>query len=175
MRLARLVLQLKAGKVDLSRPAYLTLAQAPLGPLRQPTAEERERVNLVVDRRLQELEDSGLSREELLFEEAERGLPLALDPFFQYIKNNRLAREIYLRAGEDFTVEKVVDIALRQDIGPDPSYSRNRGQKAAQAHRVLTNRPFDNLETDTRKGLDLFSAKNYYSEETNSALQDIRE
>lgn len=36
------------------------------------------------------------------------------------------AREIYLKAGDRFTVENVVDIALRQDIGADPSNSRIR-------------------------------------------------
>jgi hypothetical protein len=51
---------------------------------------------------------------------------LAIDPFFQYLKKNKLAREIYLRKNDRFSVEKVVDIALRQDIGPDPSYSRTR-------------------------------------------------
>lgn len=56
----------------------------------------------------------------------QKGLPLAFDPFFQYLKKNRLAREIYLRQNDRFTVEKVIDIALRQDIGPDPSYSRTR-------------------------------------------------
>lgn len=53
-------------------------------------------------------------------------MPLAIDPFFQYIKKNKLAREVYLKKSDRFTVEKIVDIALRQDIGPDPSYSRTR-------------------------------------------------
>ena len=47
-----------------------------------------------------------------------------MDPFFQFLKKNKLAREVYLKKGDRFTVEKVIDIALRQDIGPDPSYSR---------------------------------------------------
>lgn len=37
-----------------------------------------------------------------------------------------MAREVYLRKNDRFTVEKIIDIALRQDIGPDPSYSRVR-------------------------------------------------
>ena len=53
-----------------------------------------------------------------------KGIPLAIDPFFQFLKRNRLAREVYLRKNDRFTVQKVVDIALRQDIGPDSSYSR---------------------------------------------------
>lgn len=51
---------------------------------------------------------------------------MAIDPFFQYLKKNKLAREVYLKKNDLFTVEKVIDIALRQDIGPDPSYSRAR-------------------------------------------------
>jgi hypothetical protein len=54
---------------------------------------------------------------------------LKIDPFFQFIKSNKLAREIYLQANDRFTVQKVVDIALRQDIGPDPSYARARDNK----------------------------------------------
>jgi hypothetical protein len=38
------------------------------------------------------------------------------------LKNNYLAREIYIKAGERFTVEKVIEIALQQNIGVDPSY-----------------------------------------------------
>ncbi len=33
---------------------------------------------------------------------------------------------MYLKENERFTAEKVVDIALRQDIGLDPSYARIR-------------------------------------------------
>ena len=55
---------------------------------------------------------------------ARKGIPLASDPFFQFLKRNYLAREIYLKAGERYTVDKVLEIALRQDIGPDASYSR---------------------------------------------------
>jgi hypothetical protein len=34
-----------------------------------------------------------------------------------------------LNKNDRFTTEKVIDIALRQDIGPDPSYSNPRYQK----------------------------------------------
>ena len=51
-------------------------------------------------------------------------MPLALDPFFKLLKYNRLAREILFKPGEEFSVGKVVDMALRQDIGPDPALSR---------------------------------------------------
>ena len=56
----------------------------------------------------------------------QKGLPLKVDPFFQFIKNNLKAREIYLKANDRFTLENVMDIALRQDIGADPSNSRIR-------------------------------------------------
>lgn len=52
------------------------------------------------------------------------GVPLSLDPFFKLLKYNRLAREILFKQGEEFSVGKVVDMALRQDIGPDPALSR---------------------------------------------------
>ena len=54
---------------------------------------------------------------------SQKGIPLASDPFFQFMKTNKLAREIYLNKNDQFSVEKIIDIALRQDIGPDPSYS----------------------------------------------------
>jgi ribosomal protein S18 len=56
----------------------------------------------------------------------QKGLPLKVDPFFQFIKNNLKAREIYLKANDRFSVENVIDISLRQDIGADPSNSRIR-------------------------------------------------
>lgn len=56
----------------------------------------------------------------------QKGIPLKIDPFFQFIKNNLKAREIYLKFNDRFTVENVIDIALRQDIGSDPSLSRIR-------------------------------------------------
>ena len=52
---------------------------------------------------------------------------MKVDPFFQFIKQNFKAREIYLQGNDRFNVENVVDIALRQDIGADPSMSRIRG------------------------------------------------
>jgi hypothetical protein len=31
-----------------------------------------------------------------------------------------------LKPGEEFTVQKVIDLALNQDIGPDPALSRRK-------------------------------------------------
>ena len=58
-------------------------------------------------------------------------MKLAEDPFFQYIRDNRMIREIMIKPGEDFSPEKIVFLALRQTIGIDnssaikPKYRRN--------------------------------------------------
>lgn len=48
-------------------------------------------------------------------------IPLNQDPFFQYIKNDRAARELLIPANALFSPEKIVSLALRQDIGIDQS------------------------------------------------------
>lgn len=48
-------------------------------------------------------------------------IPLNQDPFFQYIKTNRAARELLIPANALFSPEKIVALALRQDIGVDRS------------------------------------------------------
>ena len=50
---------------------------------------------------------------------------MADDPFFQFLKNSRSAREMLIKPGEQFTVEAVIEKALRQDIGPDPTMAMN--------------------------------------------------
>ncbi len=48
--------------------------------------------------------DTGLSREEILFDNSSnKGLSLRDDPFFQEIKSNKTIRELMLKAGEEFT------------------------------------------------------------------------
>ena len=67
---------------------------------------------------------SSLSREEILNPKGGKpGLKLAEDPFFQYIKHNRLIREVLIRPGEDFSPEKIVFLALRQNTGVDTAAS----------------------------------------------------
>jgi hypothetical protein len=61
---------------------------------------------------MQELEDSGLTREEILYDKQE-GIPLSDDPFFQFLKNSRSAREMLIKPGEEFTVERIIEKALR--------------------------------------------------------------
>ena len=77
-----------------------------------------------IDKRMQELEDSGLTREEILYDKQE-GIPLSDDPFFQFLKNSRSAREMLIKPGEEFTVDRILEKALRQDIGPDPTSAMN--------------------------------------------------
>ena len=75
-------------------------------------------------RRLSRNELSSLSREEILNpQDGVAGLKLGEDPFFQYIKNNRMAREIFIKPGEEFSPEKIVLLALRQNIGVDNASS----------------------------------------------------
>lgn len=52
-----------------------------------------------------------------------KGLKLADDPFFQFIKSNRDARVVYLKPGDEYSVKKIVDLALRQEIGIDKAQS----------------------------------------------------
>jgi hypothetical protein len=84
-----------------------------------------EQIHMLIDNKMQELEDSGLTREEVLFND-QRGIPLADDPFFQFVKKNRTAREMLIKPGEQFSVERVMEKALRQDVGPDPTLAMNR-------------------------------------------------
>lgn len=42
------------------------------------------------------------------------------------MKNNKAAREMLIKPGEEFSVERVIEKALRQDVGPDPSLAWNK-------------------------------------------------
>ena len=66
----------------------------------------------------------------------QKGLPLKVDPFFQFIKNNLKAREIYLKAIDGFSLDNIIDIALRQDIGADPSNSRIRSSDLVETKGI---------------------------------------
>lgn len=82
--------------------------------------EEKEKIHADIDKRMQELEETGLSREEILFNKP-IGVPLKQDKFFQYIRNNKIAREMLIKPTELFNAETVIEKALKQNIGPDPS------------------------------------------------------
>ena len=93
------------------------------GPFKYLTKERVAQIHLEIDERLQELEESGLTRNEILFDDPNKGIPLRDDPFFQLIKTNRTAREMLIAPTEDFTADRVIEKALRQDIGVDNSLS----------------------------------------------------
>jgi len=97
----------------------------PQGPKKLMSREEKEKIHEEIDNRLQELEDSGLSKEEILFNKPE-GTPLKYDKFFQYIKENRLARELLIKPNEKFSADAVIERALKQNIGPDASLGLDR-------------------------------------------------
>jgi ribosomal protein S18 len=94
--------------------------QAPKGPLKWLSDKEKQKVHDQIDFKMAQLERTGLSRDEILYNKP-GGIPLAEDPVFQFLKNNPRAREMMLGPGEEFTVQKVIDRALRQDTGPDRS------------------------------------------------------
>ena len=82
--------------------------------------EDKDRIHNQIDFKMDQLEKAGLSREEILFNRP-GGLLLSQDPVFQFLRVNRSAREMIVKPGEEFTAYKVVDYALRQDIGVDRS------------------------------------------------------
>lgn len=98
--------------------------QSPTGPFKWMDKAQIDLVHAKIDQKMQELEDSGLTREEILYD-SQQGIPLADDPFFQFVKNSRSAREMLMKPGEEFSVERVIEKALRQDVGPDPTLAMN--------------------------------------------------
>jgi ribosomal protein S18 len=76
---------------------------------------------------MEELADTGLSRVELLFDNMEgKGVQLKDDPFFQLVKSSRVVREMMVPPGGEFSADRVIEAALRQDFGPDASVSAMR-------------------------------------------------
>ncbi len=63
------------------------------------TDEEKDQVHIAIDEKMQEFEDSGLTRDEILHDRIGQGIPLSEDPFFQYLKTNRLAWEMLIKPG----------------------------------------------------------------------------
>jgi len=97
----------------------------PKGPIKFMSKKDKEIIHLEIDRRIQELESSGLSREEILYDKPE-GIPLNQDKFFQYIKNNKIAREMLIKPTETFSADLVIEKILKQEIGPDASLAVKR-------------------------------------------------
>ena len=56
-----------------------------------------------------------------MYEDAGKGIQLKDDPFYQLIKNSKVVREMLIPAGAEFSADRIVELALRQDVGVDPS------------------------------------------------------
>jgi hypothetical protein len=48
-------------------------------------------------------------------------VPLKDDPFFQLVKSSRTVREMLINPNEEFSADRVIEKALRQDLGVDKS------------------------------------------------------
>lgn len=123
---------------------------------------------------MEELEESQLTREEILAPESgKRGLLLSEDPFFQYIKSNRLAREILVQPNELFSPEKIVSLALRQDIGIDNAASMTLKKRISR--EGLSWVDTYNLENSPRQHEELLEPSAYFSQERGLNWEDYRE
>jgi small subunit ribosomal protein S18 len=124
--------------------------QDPKGPIKFMSKKEKETIHLEIDRRFQELENSGLSREEILYDKPE-GTPLNQDKFFQYIKKNKIAREMLIKPTETFSADLVIEKVLKQDIGPDGSLALKRKNM-----KVVEDMPFS---YEVRKYKEIFNPR----------------
>jgi len=93
------------------------------GPFKHLTRERIDEIHLEIDQRMLELTESGLSRNEILFDSPNIGIPLKDDAFFQLIRTSRTVREMLIKPNEEFTADRVIEKALRQDVGADHSQS----------------------------------------------------
>lgn len=75
--------------------------------------------------KLQELEDSDLSKEDILSLKKEKisTVPLKMDSFFQKIKNSPEVRKIFLGIHSEYSIGSIISLALRQNVGVDTSSS----------------------------------------------------
>ena len=73
---------------------------------------ELHKIHSFIDLKMDELEETGMSKEEILYGVKNCGLPLKQDSFFQFIKNNHSAREMLIQPTEIFSVETVIEKAL---------------------------------------------------------------
>jgi hypothetical protein len=87
-------------------------ASTPDGPLKYMDEVKKDQVHRQIDAKMRELEETGLTRMEILYGK-QLGVPLMDDPFYQMVKKSRAAREMLLKPGEEFTAERVIEHALR--------------------------------------------------------------
>lgn len=83
------------------------------GSFKHLSREQIEEVHRQIDFRMEELEVTGLSRNEILYDDPNSGVALKDDPFFQLIKNSHTVREMLITANEEFTADRVIEKALR--------------------------------------------------------------
>jgi len=90
---------------------FVQAAQAHVeGPHKYLTEQQKQKVHQEVEKRMQELEETGLSRMELLYDNMEgKGCQLKDDPFFQLVKGSRTVREMIVPPGAEFTADQVIE------------------------------------------------------------------
>ena len=133
---------------------FIDAYHSPQGPLKWMNAEDKQKIHDEIDVKMEELENSGLSRNELLHDLANEGLPLTEDPVFQFLKWSRLAREMLLKPGQIFSVESVIEIALRQDLGIDTSLVSNQKNFKLEKHNNLSQKKYSLKFVDNNPLLD---------------------
>jgi ribosomal protein S18 len=154
-------------KIDiLNKKTLYDGLSSPSGPKSMLSENQKERINKLADERLQELEESGMSREEVIGSQG-KGIPLAQDPFFQIVKNDHKARERLFKDNEEYSVKKIVLYALQQNIGYDTS-------AVGTGKRIKTE---DTMFNSNTKGLPINLSKeqdtrDYYVSETSPAISD---
>lgn len=60
---------------------FVDAYESPSGPFKWLSAQELNVIHDQIDQKMQELEDTGLTREEILYDKQD-GIPLSDDPFF---------------------------------------------------------------------------------------------
>lgn len=83
------------------------------GPFKYMDRERIDAIHLEIEQRMTELSDSGLSRNEILLEAPNIGVPLKDDAFFQLVRSSRTVREMLIKPNEEFSADRVIEKALR--------------------------------------------------------------
>lgn len=138
------------------------------GPKSLLSEREKERINRLADERLKELEESDLSREEIIGSSG-KGISLAQDPFFQIIKNDYKARDRLFKDNEEYSVKKIVLYALQQDIGYDTSVAGTG--KRVKVEESIFNRDKAGLPKNLYKE---HNTTEYFVSETAPSLSDYK-
>lgn len=111
------------------------------GPKYLLTKEQIDKINLQADLKLEELAESGMSREEILNMNS-RGVPLKANPFFLLIKNDYKVRQNYFNKEEEYSVEKIISLAVNQEVGYDRS-SSGTGKRVIDDENLNPVKEFD--------------------------------